>query len=92
MTTSQLHDPQCSYSQHLCPTNRRQMPQVYIVNEAPYLELSMLEGHQPWSMTSFIPMSSTDLTENDAQHTFKAPCCCFANAPNTDLLFFEQSM
>ena len=32
------------------------------------------------------------LTENDAQHTFKAPCCCFENAPNTDLLFFEQSM
>ena len=32
------------------------------------------------------------LTENDAQHTFKAPCSCFENAPNTDLLFFEQSM
>ena len=32
------------------------------------------------------------LTENDAQHTFKAPCCCFENAPNTDLLFFRQSM
>ena len=33
-----------------------------------------------------------DVTENYAQHTFKAPCCCFENAPNTDLLFFEQSM
>ena len=33
-----------------------------------------------------------NLTENDGQHTFKAPCCCFENAPNTDLLFFEQSM
>ena len=32
------------------------------------------------------------LTENDAKHTFKAPCCCFENAPNTDLLFFRQSM
>ena len=32
------------------------------------------------------------LTENDTQHTFKAPCCSFENAPNTDLLFFEQSM
>ena len=32
-----------------------------------------------------------NLTENAAQHTFKAPCCCFDNAPNTDLLFFEQS-
>ena len=31
-------------------------------------------------------------TENDAQHTFKAPCCCFENALNTDLLSFEQSM
>ena len=32
------------------------------------------------------------LTENDALYTFKAPCCCFENAPNTDLLFFRQSM
>ena len=30
--------------------------------------------------------------ENAAQHTFMAPCCCFENAPNTDLLFFRQSM
>ena len=33
-----------------------------------------------------------NLTENVAQHTFKAPCCCFENAPNTDLQFFRQSM
>ena len=32
------------------------------------------------------------LAENYAQHTFKAPCCCFENVPNTDLLFFAQSM
>ena len=32
-----------------------------------------------------------NVTENDAQHTFKAPCCCFENPLNTDLLFFEQS-
>ena len=32
------------------------------------------------------------LTENDTQHTFKAPCFFFENAPNTDLLFFRQSM
>ena len=25
------------------------------------------------------------LTENDVKHTFKAPCCCFENAPNTAL-------
>ena len=31
-------------------------------------------------------------TENAEQHTFKAPCCCFENAPNTDLLVFRQSM
>ena len=28
------------------------MSQVYIVEEAPYLELSTLEGHQPQNMTS----------------------------------------
>ena len=33
-----------------------------------------------------------NLTENAEQHTFKAPCCCFESAPNTDLLFFRQSM
>ena len=33
-----------------------------------------------------------NLTENDAQHTFKAPCWCFENSPNTNLLFFRQSM
>ena len=60
MTTSQLHYPQ-SYSQHLHSNNQRQMFQVYIVKEAPYLELSMLDRHQPWNMTSCSPMSSTDL-------------------------------
>ena len=54
MTTSQLHDPQCSYSQHLFSKIQRQTSQVYIVKEAPYPELSMLEGHQPWNMTSCI--------------------------------------
>ena len=33
-----------------------------------------------------------NLTENAEQHTFKAPCSCFENAPKTDLLFFRQSM
>ena len=33
-----------------------------------------------------------NLTENAERHTFKAPCCCFENAPNSDLLLFEQSM
>ena len=33
-----------------------------------------------------------NLTENDAQHTFKTPCCCFENAPNTNLWLFTQSM
>ena len=38
------------------------MSQAYIVKEAPYLELSMLEGHQPQNMTHCIPMSSTNLS------------------------------
>ena len=33
-----------------------------------------------------------NLTENAPQHTFKAPCCGFEDAPSTDLLFFRQSM
>ena len=33
-----------------------------------------------------------NLTENAVKHTFKTPCSCFENAPNTDLLFFRQSM
>ena len=28
------------------------------------------------------------VTENDAKHTFKTPCCCFENALTNDLLFF----
>ena len=32
------------------------------------------------------------LTENNAQHTFKAPCCYFENALTNDLLLFGQSM
>ena len=35
---------------------------------------------------------TVNLTENAEQHTFKAPCCCFENTPNTDLLFIRQSM
>ena len=35
---------------------------------------------------------TVNLTENAERHTFKAPCCCFENAPNTDLLLFAQSM
>ena len=38
------------------------MCQVYIVKEAPYLELSMLEGQQPQNMTCFIPMPSTNVS------------------------------
>ena len=33
--------------------------------------------------------SNTRVTENAEQHTFKAPCCHFENAPNTALLFFR---
>ena len=40
------------------------MTQVNIVKEAPYLELSMLEEHQPWKMTCCIQMSSTNLSIN----------------------------
>ena len=35
---------------------------------------------------------TVNLTENDVQHTFQAPCCCFENALTKDLLLFEQSM
>ena len=38
------------------------MLQVYIVKQAHYLELSTLEGHQPRNATSFIPMSSTNIS------------------------------
>ena len=38
------------------------MCQGYIVKEAPYLELSMLERHQPWNMTCSTPMSSTNVS------------------------------
>ena len=37
---------------------------------------------------NILSMVCENLTENAAQHTFKAPCCCFENAPNTDLVFF----
>ena len=33
-----------------------------MVNEAPYLDLSMLESHRPWYVTCFIPTSSTNLS------------------------------
>ena len=32
------------------------------------------------------------ITENAEQDTFNTPCCCFENAPNTDLLLIRQSM
>ena len=38
------------------------MAQVYIVKQVPYLELSMLEGHQPWNVTCFITMPSTNVS------------------------------
>ena len=33
-----------------------------------------------------------EVTENEERHTFKAPYCCFENAPYTDLLLFAHSM
>ena len=39
-----------------------QQPKTNIVKEAPYLELSMLEGHQAQNMTSCIPTHSTSLS------------------------------
>ena len=44
----------------------RKTDQVYVVKEALYQEFSMLEVHQPWNVThfiptSFIPMLSTNL-------------------------------
>ena len=38
------------------------MSKVYIVKEAPYQELSSLEGHQPQNMTRCIPMPSTNVS------------------------------
>ena len=29
------------------------------------------------------------MTENDAEHTFQAPCCCFESGLAMDLLLFE---
>ena len=37
------------------------MSQVYTIKEATYVELSMLEEHQPPSMTYFLPTPSTNL-------------------------------
>ena len=37
-------------------------------------------------------LRAVNLTENDAEHTFKAPCCCYENALTNDLLLFGQSM
>ena len=34
---------------------------------------------------SFIALAEPHLTENAERHTFKAPCCCFENAPYTEL-------
>ena len=62
MTTHQLHDLQCSYSQHLRSNHQPHAWQVYIVKEASYLELAVLEGHQLQNMTSCILMSSTNLS------------------------------
>ena len=38
------------------------MLQVYIIKEATYMELSMLEGHQPQNVSCFIPMSCTNVS------------------------------
>ena len=37
----------------------------------------------------FLPctLQLVTLTENAERHTFKAPCCCFENAPYTELTF-----
>ena len=35
------------------------------------------EGHMDYCL-------GAGITENSEQHTFKAPCCCFENAPNID--------
>ena len=40
---------------------QRQKSQVYVIKEAIYLELSMLEGHQQQNVTYFIPMSFINL-------------------------------
>ena len=62
MITCQLCNPQCSYSQHQHFNDQRGTSQGFIVKEAPYLELYMLEGHQPWSTTHCILTSSTNLS------------------------------
>ena len=41
--------------------DQRQTSQVYIIKEAPYMELSLLEGHQPQNATHFIPPSYTNV-------------------------------
>ena len=38
------------------------MSQVYIVKEAPHLELAPLEGQQPQNVTHCIPMSSSNIS------------------------------
>ena len=60
--TCQLHDLWHSYSLHLCSNNQSLTSIVYIVKEAPYLELSTLERQQPWNVTCFIPTSSTNVS------------------------------
>ena len=58
-------------------------------HEAKYLTATA-KGPQIW--THFLDLCCLSITENDAQHTIKASCCCFENGPNTDLLLFTQSM
>ena len=42
-----------------------------------------------WTHLASIFGVSSTLTENDAKHTFQAPCCCFESGLAMDLLLFE---
>ena len=50
-------------------TSTFQLPKTnvssFYCQEAPYLELPTLEGHQPWSRTHCIPMFSTSVSITD---------------------------
>ena len=58
-----------------------------------YLQALTKESSTLWlsqNLKSYKAMFLLCITENDAQHTFKAPCCCFENAPNTDCSLNNQ--
>ena len=55
-----------------------------------YMKLNQQKENQADPVSDGVNME--EVTANAAQHIFKVRCCCFENAPNTDLLFFEQSM